>query len=77
MKKLSNYLKDNETITLVELYKRVYGESGSYLAWCSFEYEVVQNDNSVVIIPETENSPVLVKKRKTFFKKVLDKVKHL
>ena len=77
MKKLSSYLKDNETITLAELYKRVYGESGSYRAWVVFDYQVVQKDKSVVVIPYTESSPMMIKKRKTFFEKVLDILKHL
>lgn len=77
MKKLSNYLKDDETITLAELYKRVYGKGGSYQAWVVFDYQVVQKDKSIIVIPYTKNSPMMIKKRKTFFKKMLDILKFL
>lgn len=76
MKKLSNYLKDNETITLAELYKRVYNDSGCYRDWVIFE-KVARDDNSVEVIPYTDHSPMFIKKRKTFFEKVLDILKHL
>ena len=77
MKKLSNYLKDDETITLVELYRRVYGKNGCYQAWVVFDYQTVQKDKSIVVIPYTKSSPMMIQKRKTFFKKVLDILKLL
>lgn len=76
MKKLNSYLKDNETITFAEFYKRVHNESGCYRDWVIFE-KVVQKDKSIVMIPATESSPIMIKKRKTFFEKVLDILKHL
>lgn len=77
MKKLSNYLKDNETVTLAELYRRVYGERGSIDAWAVFDCQIVQKDKSVIVIPYTDHSPIFIKKKKNFFKKVLDFLKHL
>lgn len=75
MKKLNKYLKKDETITLAELYRRVYGHSGTYLAYQIFDRCIVQEDTSIIILYATKNRPMMIQRRTTFFEKVLDKLK--
>lgn len=75
MKKLNKYLKKDETITLAELYRRVYGHSGTYLDYRIFDECVVEKDTSIIILYATKSRPMMIQRRATFFEKVLDKLK--
>ena len=76
MKRLSSYLKDDEILTFAQFYERVHNKKGSYCDWIAFEGKV-QNDKSIIMIPNTKSSPIMIKKRKTFFEKILDFLRHL
>lgn len=73
MKKLGKYLDNNEILTLAQFYERVYGYRGNYCDLFIFE-KTVQDDKSIEITPYTDHSPMMVKKRKTFFEKTIDKL---
>ena len=73
-KKLWKLIRKNEIITIAELYQRFFGTSGNYMSYKIFFNISVLNCNRLEIIPATKNSPCKVKRKLTFFEKMLDKV---
>ena len=71
--KVWKYIKQGETISLGELFKRYYGESGSYYSCEVFLTCVVENCSKLTVIPFTSSTPYMITRKKTFFEKVLDK----
>ena len=72
-KKLWKLVGKNEIITIAELYQRFFGVSGNYISYKVFFDTSVLNCNRLEIIPATKSSPCKVKRKLTFFEKMLDK----
>lgn len=69
-KRLWGLVEKDEVITVAELYQRFFGTSGNYVSHRVFVDAFILNCNRLEIIQDT---PYKVKRKLTFFEKILDK----
>lgn len=72
-KRLWGLVEKDEIVTVAELYKRFFGTSGNYVSHRVFVDAFVLNCNRLEVIQATQNSPCKIKRKLTFFEKMLDK----
>lgn len=75
--KIWKHIAPNEVVSVGELYKRVYGESGMYYQYEDFFNAIVRRCKKFQIIPLTASQPYRVTREKSFSEKVLDLFKSL
>lgn len=73
--KLWEFVQPNETISIAELYRRVYNESGNYIILEVFFNTSVTRERRLKILPCSNSQPYRVTRNQTFFEKALDKLR--
>ena len=75
--KLWKCVKPGEIISVGELYKRYFGDTGSPYDYELFFECLVRNNAKLEVIPFTRSEPYRVTRNKTFFEKVLDRFQQM
>ena len=73
--KIWKKIAPNEVVSIGELFKRCYGKSGEYYEIEIFFYHTVMDCKKLEVLGSTRSEPYRVTREKTFFEKMLDKIK--